>query len=79
MMVMTYSLGKQKIQYLTNCNIFSKSNTKNIFKVYVFKILKVGLIMHSILDGGSFCTASMLHGMKAISLWHNLGSRWPNG
>ncbi len=52
--VTTYSLGKCKIQYL-NLNIFSKINQKKIYKTEMFKISKVGLIMHSILGWGSIC------------------------
>ncbi len=51
-MVTTYSLGKLKIQYFKKkLNILYL-----IYKTEVFKISIVGLIMHSILDGGSFCT-----------------------
>ncbi len=71
-MVTTCSLGKLKMQYLKKLNIFSKTNQKKIYKTEMFKISKVGLIMHSILDGAPFAriTASIWRGIEAISLWH---------
>ncbi len=63
-MVTTYSLGKLKIQYLKKFEYFLKDQSKKKYKTEMFKISKVGLIMHSILGWGFFCTnASMRRGM----------------
>ncbi len=48
-MVITISVSQK------NYNIFWKINQKKIYKAEMFKISKVGLIMHSIHGWGSFC------------------------
>ncbi len=48
-MVITNSVSQK------NSNIFWKINQKKIYKTEMFKISKVGLIMHSIHGWGSFC------------------------